>query len=113
MTLAVFVGQLSGISMQTGVDTVSMKSNHLESIADDVFQAAHMAEEVKDAAIVVPGAMMTIFLVDFALVFPLIITICYHLPDVNVAFNDTTTYPGIWILGKRCPKYGSPCCLRW
>ncbi|KAK3673377.1 hypothetical protein LTR78_006610 [Recurvomyces mirabilis] len=81
MTLAVLVGQLSGISMQTGVDT-----------------AAHMAEEVKDAAVAVPRAMMTIFLIDFALVFPLLVTICYHLPDIDAALNDTTAYPGIYIM---------------
>jgi choline transport protein len=57
-----------------------------------------MAEEVKDAAVAVPRAMMTIFLVDFALIFPLIVTICYHLPDVDAALEDTTTYPGIWVL---------------
>lgn len=57
-----------------------------------------MAEEVKDAAIAVPRAMITIFLVDCALVFPLIVTICYHLPDVQAALNDPTEYPGIWIM---------------
>ncbi|KAK5128831.1 hypothetical protein LTR85_000164 [Meristemomyces frigidus] len=81
MTLAVLVGQLSGIGMQTGVDT-----------------AAHMSEEVNDAAIAVPRAMITIFLVDCALIFPLIVTICYHLPDVETALNDPTEYPAIWIM---------------
>ena len=57
-----------------------------------------MAEEVKDASIAVPRAMMTIYLLDCALVFPLIITICYHMPDVQTALNDTTTYPGIWVM---------------
>jgi len=57
-----------------------------------------MAEEVKDAAVAVPRAMMTIFLVDFALIFPLIVTVCYHLPNVDAALEDTTTYPGIWVL---------------
>ncbi|KAK5694057.1 hypothetical protein LTR97_009676 [Elasticomyces elasticus] len=81
MVLAVFVGQLSGIGMQTGVDT-----------------AAHMAEEVKDAAIAVPRAMVAIFLIDCALIFPLIITICYHLPDLATALEDPTDYPGIYIM---------------
>ncbi|CAJ2505816.1 Uu.00g132100.m01.CDS01 [Anthostomella pinea] len=81
MTLAVLVGQLSGISMQTGVDT-----------------AAHMAEEVRDAAIVVPRAMITIFLVDVALMFPLLVTVCYHLPDVQAALDDPTDYPATWIM---------------
>ncbi|KAK5114102.1 hypothetical protein LTR62_002671 [Meristemomyces frigidus] len=56
------------------------------------------AEEVKDAAVAVPRAMITIFLVDCALVFPLIVTICYYLPDVEAALNDTTSYPGIYIM---------------
>jgi choline transport protein len=57
-----------------------------------------MAEEVADAAVAVPRAMITIFLVDCILVFPLIITICYHLPDIDAALNDSTDYPGIYIM---------------
>jgi choline transport protein len=57
-----------------------------------------MAEEVNDAAVAVPRAMVTIFLVDCILVFPLIVTICYHLPDVQAALDDPTEYPGIYIM---------------
>jgi len=67
-------------------------------VLTNVLQAAHMAEEVKDASIAVPRAMITIFLVDCALIFPMVVTICYHLPDLDAALSDTTTYPAIWIM---------------
>ena len=57
-----------------------------------------MAEEVKDASIAVPRAIMTIYLLDCVLVFPLIVTICYHLPDVATALEDPTEYPAVYIM---------------
>lgn len=57
-----------------------------------------MAEEVKDAARSVPKAMMSIYLVNFCLIFPAILTICYHIPVVADALNDPTLYPTIYVL---------------
>lgn len=67
MGLAVMAGQLSGIYTQLGVDTVcalqgSKKCLH---VLTQIFQAAHMSEEVKDAAKSVPKAMMSIYLINF------------------------------------------------
>jgi choline transport protein len=61
-------------------------------------KAAHMAEEVKDAAKSVPKAMMSIYLVNFCLIFPAILTVCYHIPSVGDALADPTTYPTIYVL---------------
>jgi choline transport protein len=61
-------------------------------------QAAHMSEEVKDAAKSVPKAMLSIYVVNFCLIFPAILTICYHIPVVGDALDDPTLYPTIYVL---------------
>ncbi|TKX20009.1 amino acid permease-like protein 7 [Elsinoe australis] len=81
VVLAVLIGQLSGISNQVGIDT-----------------AAHMSEEVKDASASIPKAMMSIYVVNFLLLFPALVTICYHIPDLTEALNDSTTYPAVYVL---------------
>lgn len=81
LSLSILVGSLTGISNQVGVDT-----------------AAHMAEEVKDAASSVPRAMIAVYLINMALIFPAVLTICYHIPDVQAALADTTTYPAVYVL---------------
>jgi choline transport protein len=57
-----------------------------------------MSEEVRDAAVAIPRAMMTIWFLDCAMVFPLIVTVVYHLPDVDAALADPTEYPGVYIM---------------
>jgi amino acid transporter len=57
-----------------------------------------MAEEVKDAARSVPRAMISIYVVNFCLIFPAILTICYHIPVVGDALDDPTLYPTIYVL---------------
>ena len=42
--------------------------------------------------------MITIYIVNFALIFPAVLTICYHIPDLQAALNDPTTYPAIYVL---------------
>lgn len=81
LSLSVMIGQLSGIYTQVGVDT-----------------AAHMAEEVRDAARSVPKAIISIYVVNFCLMFPAILTICYHIPNVKDALDDSTAYPTIYVL---------------
>lgn len=79
--LAVMVGQLSGIGLQCGIDT-----------------AAHMSEEVKDAATSIPRTMIAVYLINMALILPAIVTIVYHIPDLDAALNDSTTYPALYVL---------------
>lgn len=57
-----------------------------------------MSEEVKDASKAIPKAMLTIYLVNFALIFPAILTVCYHIPNLDDALNDSTTYPAIYVM---------------
>lgn len=57
-----------------------------------------MSEEVRDAAKSVPKAIMSIYIVNFCIMFPAIITICYHIPNLPDALADVTTYPTIYVL---------------
>ncbi|KAK3068913.1 hypothetical protein LTR53_013159 [Teratosphaeriaceae sp. CCFEE 6253] len=79
--LAVLVGQLSGISQQVGIDT-----------------AAHMSEEVKDAASSIPRTMMAVYFINMGFILLSVVTVAYHIPDLDAALNDTTTYPALYVL---------------
>jgi choline transport protein len=79
--LSIMIGQLSGISQQTGIDT-----------------AAHMSEEVKNAAKTIPRTMLSVYVINMCLIFPAIITIVYHIPDLDAALEDSTTYPALYVL---------------
>lgn len=57
-----------------------------------------MSEEVKEAASSIPKAMIAIYIVNFVLTFPAVVTVCYHVPDLQAALNDPTTYPAIYVL---------------
>lgn len=57
-----------------------------------------MAEEIKDAASAIPKTIMTVYVINFLLLFPAIVTVCYHVPDLSAALNDPTTYPAIYVL---------------
>lgn len=57
-----------------------------------------MSEEVKDASKSVPKAMITVYIANFFLIFPAIITVCYHIPSIEDALKDPTLYPTIYVL---------------
>ena len=57
-----------------------------------------MSEEVKDAASSIPKTMIAVYLINFALIFSAILTVCYHIPNLDAALNDPTTYPAIYVL---------------
>ncbi|PNY28326.1 Uncharacterized protein TCAP_01746 [Tolypocladium capitatum] len=99
LSLSVMIGQLSGIYTQLGVDAVGFH-NPPNSCIERLMaaKAVHMSEEVKDAARSVPKAMMGIYVVNFCLIFPAILTVCYHISSVSDALADPTTYPTIHVL---------------
>ena len=57
-----------------------------------------MSEEVKDAAYTIPRAMLMVYLVNMVILFPGMVTICYHIPDLEAALADSTTYPAVYIM---------------
>lgn len=57
-----------------------------------------MSEEVRNASKTVPRAMLTVFVVNFALLLPMILTACYAIDDMDAALADDTAYPFIYVL---------------
>lgn len=57
-----------------------------------------MSEEVKDASSSIPKTMISVYFINFALIFIAILTVCYHTPNLQAALNDPTTYPAIYVL---------------
>jgi choline transport protein len=57
-----------------------------------------MSEEVRDAARSVPRAMIAVYFINFALVFPAVVTFSYHIVNVEDALADPTLYPVIYVL---------------
>jgi choline transport protein len=58
---------------------------------------AHMAEEVKDAGLNVPKAMVWSFVLNGVLGLFFIITYLFCLPSVEDALNDPTTFPFLYV----------------
>ncbi|EGX90158.1 amino acid permease 2 [Cordyceps militaris CM01] len=81
LLLSVLVGQMPGISAHVGIDT-----------------AAHMAEEVRDAAKTIPKIMLVGFGINMTLIFLTLLTFCYHIVDIPTALDDPTGYPGVWVI---------------
>lgn len=59
--------------------------------------AAHMSEEIKDAGITVPRAMAESYILNGALRLVFLISCIFMMTDVDVALNDPTYYPHIWV----------------
>lgn len=54
-----------------------------------------MAEEIKDASVVVPKAMITSFMINAGLTFIMIITYCFILTDFDSAYNSPVGLIGL------------------
>jgi choline transport protein len=57
-----------------------------------------MSEEVRDAANAVPKAMISIYIINFCLIFPAVLTVSYHIVSIDDALADPTLYPTIYVL---------------
>ncbi|KAF4547385.1 Amino acid permease-like protein 12 [Elsinoe fawcettii] len=68
--------------------------------------AAHMAEEVRDAAVVVPRAIMNTFFINAALGVVMLITIVFCIPNVEEAVGHPSGYAFIYILEYSIPISG-------
>lgn len=42
--------------------------------------------------------MLAIYICNLMLMFPAFLTVCYHVPNIDEALNDSTTYPAIYVL---------------
>jgi choline transport protein len=71
--------------------------------AEILVKAVHMSEEVRDARRSVPRTMITVWIINFIILFVAAITVCYHITDTEEALNDPTTYPAIYVLRQALP----------
>lgn len=67
--------------------------------------AVHMAEEIKDASIVLPKAIMTSAVVNGTLGFVMTITYCFTLGDVLTIIESPTGYPFIQVFYNATKSY--------
>ncbi|KAK3111716.1 hypothetical protein LTR53_012743 [Teratosphaeriaceae sp. CCFEE 6253] len=80
MGLALMVGQITAI---------------YACICSDA--AAHMSEEIKDAGVTVPKAMLQSYLLNGALGIVFLITFLFSIVDLDGALNDKTGYPFLFV----------------
>ncbi|KAF2477510.1 GABA permease-like protein [Lindgomyces ingoldianus] len=89
MGLALMVGQISAI---------------YACICSDA--AAHMSEEIKDAGITVPRAMVGSYVLNGALGLAFLVSYMFMMTDVEAALNDATGYPHIWVFSQAVSSGG-------
>ncbi|ORY15110.1 amino acid permease-domain-containing protein [Clohesyomyces aquaticus] len=83
MGLSLMVGQISAIYACICTDA-----------------AAHMSEEIKDAGVTVPRAMVGSYFLNGMLGLPFLISYMFMMTDVEAALNDATGYPHIWVFSQ-------------
>ncbi|KAK3092226.1 hypothetical protein LTR53_019602, partial [Teratosphaeriaceae sp. CCFEE 6253] len=62
-----------------------------------------MAEEVRDARRSIPRTMISVWMINFVILFVAAITVCYHIIDLEEGLSDSTTYPAIYVLRQALP----------
>lgn len=80
ISLAVMVGQVSTMFVVLGSDSV-----------------AHMSEEIEDAGVIVPRAMVWSFLLNVPFTFGLLLTYLFSIGNVQEALHDKTGFPFIYV----------------
>lgn len=83
LSLAVMVGQVSSMFVVLGSDSV-----------------AHMSEEIEDAGVIVPRAMVWSFLLNVPFTFGLLLTYLFCIGDVQEALSDKTGFPFIYVFQR-------------
>lgn len=71
--------------------------------------AAHMAEEVRDAGLTVPKAIITTFMINALLGLIMMVSFVFCVPSIDDALNDPTGYPFLYVLQLSMPVYGIIC----
>lgn len=57
-----------------------------------------MAEEVRNASVSIPRVMMATWVFNYITIFIALVTIAYHMPDIDLALADATEFPVIYVL---------------
>lgn len=63
-----------------------------------------MSEEVKDAGLIVPRAMITSFVISGLTGFITLVSFLFCIPNVLDALNDSTGYPFLYVLRLSMPN---------
>jgi len=66
-----------------------------------------MAEEVRDAGLSVPRAMMWTFLLNGLMGFVVLIAFIFCIPDVDAAINDPSDFPVIYVFNLSMSNNGT------
>ncbi|MCJ1441930.1 MAG: hypothetical protein MMC23_002422 [Stictis urceolatum] len=101
--MAVFTEFYNGGGWQsTGVSVmIGQVSAIYGAIASDA--AAHMAEEVKDASLAVPRAIVWTYLINGIMGLILILSFTFAIPNIEDSLNDTTGFPFLYVFRKAMP----------
>ncbi|KAH8895963.1 amino acid transporter [Thozetella sp. PMI_491] len=89
MGLSLMIGQITAIYSSVGNDAI-----------------AHMAEEVKDAGLNVPNAIVWSYIVNGLLAMVMLVSYLFCLTSVDDALNDPSDYPFIWVFEQALPTSG-------
>jgi choline transport protein len=97
---AVLAGQLSGIYTQVGVDTAAHIAEEVKGTSSDLtlINRGQSLTTYQDASKAVPRAMMSVYLINFVLIFFAIITTCFAMPDLSAALSDPSLYATVYVL---------------
>jgi len=62
-----------------------------------------MAEETHNASVSIPRIMMATWVFNYITILIALVTIAYHMPDIDMALLDATNYPVIHVLRESMP----------
>jgi len=68
-----------------------------------------MAEEVRDAGLTVPNAIISTFSINALLGLIMMVSFVFCVPSIDDAINDPTGYPILYVLQLAMPAYGTIC----
>jgi len=68
-----------------------------------------MAEEVRDAGLTVPNAIITTFSINALLGLIMMVSFVFCVPSIDDALNDPTGYPILYVFQLAMPTYGTIC----
>ncbi|PSK43024.1 Choline transport protein [Elsinoe australis] len=69
--------------------------------------SVHMSEEIKDASFVLPRAIIGAVIINFILVFLVIITVCFTIADISAVSATPTGYPFIQLFFNCTNSYAA------
>lgn len=99
MGLALMVGQISALYACICRSTLLLRKGWyaMLTMALGCDSAAHISEEVRDAAVTVPRTMFWSYILNGALGVVMLTTYLFCITDLTTALNDPSGYPVLWV----------------